>query len=311
MKVPATRRRTLNDLFLIGTPVEVTTSKGSVVVWMQKLDPFDHDRAVSKAKAARARAKATYNDHDSDEYMAVVDTVQQAQRDELVAQVTAPERAKLVESATSEFTLGEDSEWAKDGYLAGLWDEWNAGLSARYEDDPDDVDAKRVLGELTRFDADLEAAIKPQVEQLHGQYESIDDDTLRVKATESLVERQINEAWLEAFTAAEVWLSTRRPCPACERELAEQHRRIDAGEPPLGLDDYHRDLHDGFYFDNVEAVMRLERPVREYLEAIYLQLSVDPTEGKGSPESGASSSSSDSTEPADMAPLSGQTAPPA
>lgn len=306
------KQRRLTDLFIIGTPVRVVGRHDEeIVVWIQKLDPVDHDTAVRKAKAARARARATYQDHTSDEYLEVLDSAQTSTRESLIETIVAPEAEKLKESVTAELELGEDSEWAKDGYLAGLYDELSGGLLARYEEDPDDEEALRVLAELERHDKELTAALEPQLKALRETYEKADIEHIRDKALEAMIERKLQEAWVDEFTRAEVWLACRVACPECETEIAEAVRRVQADEPPQDPKNLHNEPHPKFYFEDRAEVDRLPPWVRNHLEAVYLQLSVDPIEGKDSPETGASSGSSDSSEVAETAASSGPAAVPA
>lgn len=287
------QQRRLSDLYVVGTPVKVTGRHGDTLVWMQKLDPVDHDACVRKAKAARAAARAIYKDESSEEYLEVVDTVETVTREALVEQIIAPEVERLKESIRSELMMGEDTEWAKDDYLAGLYDEWASTLSARYDDDPDDADALRVLAEFERFEKEFEEARKPQEAQFREMWAATPEQQLHEKAIESLIERRLQERWIEEFVRCELWLSTREPCKLCETEIAEALRRRDAGEPPEDPKNLHQDLHSTYYFKDRVEVDRLEPIIREHLETVYLQLSVDPIEGKDLPETGASSGSFD------------------
>lgn len=303
--------RTLNDLYVRGTPVLITSPADSVVIWMQKLDPVDHDRCVRKARAARARARATYQDHDSEEYLALVDAAWEAQREDLVQLIIAPEKSKLAQSIRAEMELSEDSEWAKDDYLAGLYQDWTNTLEQRYVEDPDDPEALRVLAELRRFQDEFDAALTPRAQELTEQFGSLPDDAVREKAIEAIVEQRLQEAWFEEFVRSEIWLASRQPCDLCHSELEEQVRRRDAGEPPIAEDNRHQTSHPKYYFADRDAVDRLHEKIREHLEATYLELSVDPIEGKGLPGNGASSGSSEESAPEGIAPSSGPVAAPA
>lgn len=290
------KQRRLGDLYVVGTPVKITGQHGDTLVWMQKLDPVDHDACVRKAKAGRAAARALYKDETSEEYLELIDTIDSVSREALIEQIIGPERDRLLESIRSEMMLGPDSDWAKDDYLSGLYDEWSSTLQARYEDDPDDVDALRVLGEFDRFEKEMEEVAKPQVEALVALWTDTPHERLREKAIESLIDRRLQERWLDEFVRAEVWLSTREPCSGCEAEIEEALRRRAAGEPPESQENLHQDPHPTYYFKDRTEVDRLEPIVRNHLETVYLQLSVDPTEGKDLPETGASSGSSDSSD---------------
>jgi hypothetical protein len=306
------KQRRLGDLYVMGTPVEVTGRLGDVTtVWVQKLDPVDHDTCVRKAKAARARARASYRDTDSEEYLDARDTVESIPRETLIETIISPEVDKIRESVRAELSMGEDSEWAKDDYLSGLYDEWGDALSARYEEDPDDPEALRVLAEFERFEAALKEALDPQVDELRTMWTAADESALQEKALEVLIERQLQERWLEEFVRSEVWLATREACEHCLSEIDEARRRIDAGEPPQDAKNLHQDPHPRYYFVDRVEVDRLPPHVRSYLEAVYMQVAVDATEGKDLPETGASSGSSDSSEAEETPASSGPAAVPA
>lgn len=299
-------RRTLHDLYVLGQTVAIAVPEEQrdkpeepefVVLWVQKLDPLDQDKVVRKAKAARARRRAVLADHEGDDYMALVDMVDNMSSDQRVEVITAEERAQLDASSRSEMELGEDSEWAKDGYLQGLLDEWADGLADRFVADGDDPDAKRVLAELNRFEEEVAAALKPQLQDLREMHGQLPPEELRTKTLEQVVDDEIQGAFINEYLATQCWLSARQACAHCLHE--------ENGVPaPLK----HQDRHSEYYFGTRDDIDRLDRVILGRLQQAYLELSVDPTEGKGSRAMRDSSESSEQPEPVETEPSSGQLA---
>lgn len=282
-------RRSLHDLYVIGETLDIPVPDEQrenpdvpemATVWIQKLNPLDHDLTVRKAKAARARRRAVLTDVEGDDYMAIVDhcdTLSTAQRVEVVL---AEEETELVASLRAEMQYGEDSEWAKDGYLDGLVDEWQGGLGDRFMLDPDDVDARRVLDELERFESVLAADLKPQLADLRELTAQMDPAELRAKALAELIDRECQLAFIEEFLTAQTWRSTRKPCKRCLED-----------DGPTS----HQSSHTDYFFGSFDEVRSLEPVVVGMLQAAYQRVSVDPIEGKGlraTPDSSESSASS-------------------
>lgn len=302
------KTRTLHDLYVIGETVtfpvpeeqrEKPDSPEWVTVYVQKLDPLDHDQAIRRAKAARARKRAVLSDLEGDEYLTLVDTVDMMSAGELIDVAVAKETQELRESGRSEKTLGEDSEWAKDGYLEGLISSWvDNDLEMRLADDPDDVDANQVLKEMARFEEELAQDLAAQLRDLREQYETMDPGELRAEALEQLIDRETQLAFVNEFVRCEVWLSTRLPCNA-------HCLHVEAGVPAPRA---HQQRHPDYYFAGRADVERLEAGVMNRLQDAYRRIAVDPTEGKGSRATGASSASSEPSAPEETEPSSGQLA---
>lgn len=296
--------RTLHDLYVLGETVLIPVPDfqredpdvpENIVVWVQKLDPLDQDVAVRKAKAARARRRAVMSDRDGDDFMAIVDYYDRLTPEQRIDVVVTEEDTNLQNSARAELQLGEDSEWAKDGYLQGLIDSWTDGLEARFVEDPDDPDAKHVLDELNRFEQELAADLVPQRNDLRDMNRQLAPEELREKVIDQLVDQECQAAFISEYVSCQTWLSTRQPCKLCA-ELKD-------GQPVS-----HQARHAARLFADREDVDRLEPAISGQLQTAYLRVSVDPTEGKGLR---AIRDSSESSEPSDLpetAPSSGQLA---
>lgn len=301
-------RRTLEDLRVVGRVAWFEDPEGGdpVVIWMQKLNPAEHEKALRRANAARARARLTFQDLDSVEYLSLVDGVEMQfpTLDAKIAALITEDRAKIETSIESELLLGEDSEWAKDGYIIGLRDEWeNVGRDLYIEDENDPV-ARRILDEFSRFNAAMDALIKPQLDDLRDQYKAMAasaPERFQERLLENVVAAAITSAWYEEFVRSEVWLACRLPCDECEAEA-----RLDAADEPV--EKPHRRNHKGMWFESRDAVDAVEDADRAALIDIYSEMTTPPSEGKGLPGNPASSNSSASSEPQETEPASSLTA---
>lgn len=267
---------------------------GRQLVWLQKLNPAEHESAVRKANAVRARTRAAFADHDSDEYLDLVDELDEILAGpEVLELLIAEERAKIQASVEAELELGVDtngepSEWGRDGYLQGLREAWIDHGRDLYVEDENDADARRILDEFKRFGDAVAAIVDPQLEDLREQFRALPPESLRERVQERFVKLRCEQAWITEFERAELWLGARKPCDACL-----------AGEP-------HSFVHDDFYFASGRAeVDQLTQEIRDRLLIEYHDLVTEVQEGKGSPGNPASSGSSESPEAPATAAISG------
>lgn len=261
------KRRRLADLYRKGR--EVTFDDGSgepVVVWLQKINPVDHETVLRKANAARARLLMYRNDRDSEEWQAAYnEALDFGTRDMLVEYLIQPELAKRERGVEAE--LAEEEEWSKDDFIQGLHDAWNDGdnaLKYRYAEDPEDPEAKRVFAELKKFADIVNTQLEGIAEQLRRDYEGVDEEELRQTFSNQFLEAKANSVWLTEYRRSQLFLATRYP---------EDHGR--------------------FYFESRDEIDSLEDEVFIPLVNAYESLIVDVTEGKGSQPTPASSPSSE------------------
>lgn len=298
-------KRTLHDLYVIGETVTIPVPEAQwdkpdtsewITVWVQKLDPLDHDKAVRRGKAARARQRAILADLEGEEYLAIVDMVDQMGVEEMINVAVAEDDLKLQQSARAEKMIDEDSEWAKDDYLSDLLAEWqDYGMAERYAEDPEDVDAVRVIAELNRFEAELAEDLVPLRRDLRDMEEQLPPDELREKVLAELIKQDIEMAFVAEYVENELFFSVRKPCRDC---LFETDGRPD----PLP----HQTVHADYYFES--EVRRVDRAVLGRVRDAYDRITMDPQEGKGLRATGSSSASSESPALQETEPSSGQLA---
>lgn len=266
----ATKTRRLEDLYILGREVKLDDGGGEpVVVWLQKLNPMDQEKALRRANAARAQVLMARRNRSCEEWQeAYSDMEDLGSREALIEYIIADDLAKARESAEAELAFSE--EWAKDDYLQGLQDAWNdpeKPLSDEYAMDPEHPEAKRVFLEMKRFEEQVQAKIQPELDRLTKDYAALEDEDLHDRATDRMMEMKAGLAWLKEYRTCEIWLATRDP---------ESHRQ--------------------YYFGGREMVDVLAGEVFERLSSEYQKLIVGAAEGKDSRSTPSSSPPSEPTE---------------
>lgn len=273
------KRRRLEDLYIVGRDFTLDDGQGEpITVWLQKLTPLDHDKAIRRAGAAKAKLLMARHDRNAEDWQETYSDVDDmGGRDSLVEYLIAEEVGKLTESAEKEMAFTD--EWAKDGYLIGLQDLWEdeeQGLKGRYAENPEDPEARRVFLELKRFADSVEEKVRPDIENLKRDYESLDMEEIRSRAVDRLLELKAGMGWLREYRACEVLYSTR-----------EQGN------------------HEIYYFQGRDAIDRLAPETYGALSIAYQEMVVDVSSGKDSPKSPNSSPSSEPPSEVEVLPLSG------
>ncbi len=258
--MPKTRR--LADLYVRGKEVVIDDGEGGVKVWLQKLNPVEHESAMRNANAQRARALAVKKNVEGAEYQAVMSQVYDLDVDSLIDYLVMPEIQKY-QVAREEENAAEE-EWSKDNYLQGLRDSWNDRLELAYAEDPENVDAKRVFEELQRFDAQVEKLTEGFEDNRRKDYASQAVESLQEKVATQFIEMQADMNWMKEFHRNELYYSVREP-----------------------------DHHKSRYFSSLEELDQLSQEVTIALQTEYRSLVVDVTEGKGSQATDDSSPSSE------------------
>lgn len=271
-------KRHLSDLYRIGKEVTLTDGRGEpVVIWLQKLNQNDAQIALKKANAAKARVMASLRDKESEEYASLASIADEYDRDSLIEFLVQAKLAKIEPAREAELAEGdeENNEWAKEGYLEGLRQSWDEGLSQKYAEDPEDPEAKRVFDELKRFAAQLERRLELEGESIRKDYEAKDESVLRKLVLDQLTETQCDMAWVSEFKKAEIWL--------CVRDPEDKSR----------------------YFESREEVDALYQETVARISEEYRNLSVEVIEGKDLPETPTSSLPSEQSEKEEISDSSG------
>lgn len=268
------KSRRLSDLFVVGREVTFDDGQGEPVkVWLQKISPLDHSTALRRANQARAKVVARQLDDTSEWEVSLTEAVEMTRAAKIDYLVMDEITGKI---PAWEAELADEEEWKKDGYLQGLKDSWEDGMSKRYADDPTDEEAAHVFNEMQRYTDLVQKQIEGERENRTRDFDTQDEEWLNHKVAEKLNQAKGDIAWLNEFRRSEIWLAVRDPRNHNER-----------------------------YFDSREELDLLSQPVLIRLLTEYSEISVDPTEGKGSPEPDNSSDSSDSPESPEPAPASG------
>lgn len=258
------KRRKLLDLYKRGTEIMLNDGEGDpVTVWLEKLNPLDHDAALRRANAERARILIIRNDHDSEEYLSAYnDAVDFGDRDALIDYLVSIELADKIMSIEAE--LAADEKWSTNNMLDGLRDAWADGLdelyhSAETEEDRDS-EAVRVFTALREFSTTVEVHVEKERVRLTRDYETVSDDELRTKVTDAFIETRANTRWLREYQRSLIFLAVRDP---------ENHKE--------------------YYFESRKDVDQLATEVLDPLIDAYDALVVEVIEGKDSPQATDSS----------------------
>lgn len=261
------KRRRLEDLYVRGRELSIDDgSNDPVVVWVQKMNPLEHEKAIRKAGAAKAKQLLAVRDHSSEEWQeAYVDVAEFTTREQLIDYIISDEIVQFQEAKEAELSYSE--EWQKDNYLGGLRDAWEDAdnpLSAVYARDPEDEEARRVFLELKRFADQVEEEVGPETERLRRDFENMSEEDLRDKALEKVIELRAGLAWLREYRTCEVLYGVRE---------VDDHRK--------------------YYFTHRDQVDALASQVFVQLSTAYNELMVAVAEGKDSAKTPSSSPSSE------------------
>lgn len=267
-----TKTRRLTDLYVVGNELKIDDGRHEPeTIWVQKLNPVEHETAMRRAAGARARVLT--GKHEEETEMAQ-DEAEQLGREVWVDYLVSDVLGKKV--AALEAELAAEEEWSKEDYLQGLKDVWEASMEKALEEDPEDASAIRVRDELSRFRDLLEERINGEREALTQDFESKDDEDLERRVVDRLLQTRADLAWLGEFRKCEVWLSVRE---------VDNHRKK--------------------YFEGRQEVDDLAHETVMQIMNFYQNLQVDPQEGKDSGATPTSSSSSESPDPEETVEASG------
>lgn len=271
------KRKRLEDLYKRGVRVVVEDGEEKVEVWVQKLNPVDHETVMRKANAARARLLMYRHDLDSEYYQSSWTSMSDMHRTDpadIVGYVAAKDLT--TKRAAVEAELGAEERWVEDDYLQGLTDAWEGGMKDVWIADNENVEAVKVFDELKRFDKEASEIVQVYLDEQTADVERLTDDELLDAATTQWLEKRAEDVWYEEYQLSALWKAVRLP---------EDHGK--------------------YYFDARYEVDNLEEPVRNQLMLAFSGLMVDPLEGKGSGGTPASSKSSEQSAAAGTALSSG------
>lgn len=271
------KTRHLSDLYLLGKEevLDDGTARGAITVWVQKLNTTESESARRKADAQRARVLSLRSQPDSDAYLAAIgDAYDSIDPERLVETILGPESYKRRQVRQSEVAF--EDEWSKEGYLQGLRDLWLGGMAEEYALDPEDPEALRVLHELTRFEAEVTKRLSADLADQHDELLALPVEELQQRVAEQNLQDEATRAWMREFRMCTVWHGV----------------RLNTEKRPR-------------YFDARAEVNDLQQEALTQLFDAIQNLTVDPLEGKDSPETLSSSPSSEQLGVEEMEELSG------
>lgn len=272
----AQAKRRLTDMYRVQSdPIVFDDGDGDpITVIVRKLNPVDHEGALRNANAARSRTATLKNNPEDEEYQSQWSQVLEYDRDDLTRFLL--EERRMNRSPILEAELAAEDEWSKEGYLEGLQNSWmEGGLKERYAENPEDVEAKRVLDELERFASKLDEIVQAEVDNFEDDLDRKDVEDLRKMVFDRLMVSAASLAWLHEYRRSEVFYST----------------RTEDGKER--------------YFKHRDEVSELPPEIFNRLSEVYQQVAVSVVEGKGLQATETSSLSSDQPESPEPEPDSG------
>lgn len=257
----------LSDLYVVGRDFEIVADtpdgKFEIPVYIQKLNPNEHDECMVAANAKRAVILSLKKMHDLEEkpreYMNIQNDLADIsfERTTLVdyMSLTAVLKYKMRRQAE----VAATDEWSEDNYYRGLVDAWNGGLEERLAANENDPEAKRVSAELDRFNDQVEELVAAERTRIVASYFSKSTDELIREATDRVIDDHSDAAWVNEFRANQIYY--------CTREAAN---------------------HDERYFQSMKEVRSCDPRITLQLTDFIDSLDVDNLEGKESQESTSS-----------------------
>lgn len=246
----APKKRRLSDLFQKGQLLQFDDGDGDVVeVYLKKLSPIELETVLRNANSARARYVTALRDPSSKEYNEVYAASVDSLTDQTLCIEFLVDNDLVGRMMSIESELADEPEWKDKGYLQGLYDAWNDGLSEK--DPEEDEEARRVKAELDRFQGLVEEAMETAREIQRKKYEMMPEEDLQKLALEKLLKARADSAWLNELRLSEVYVATRDP---------ENHKRM--------------------YFDTREDLAELPGEVLRKLLDTYREMTVEVVEGK-------------------------------
>lgn len=270
------KARRLTDLYVVGKEVTLNDGAGDPIkVWVQKLNPVDHEAAVRRSGALRSRVLSLHAGDENPMVEEIRSDAYDLGEDGLVEYLITEDLGKKRMAVEGEFAAEE--EWSKNDYLQGLRDAWVDTLAQRYAENSGDEEANSCLDELKRFAAAVNASVDSHAEAMRRDYSDKSLEQLIEQAVERMLQVRADMAWLSEYRKCEIWLSVR------------DHAN-----------------HNEKYFTSREEVDQLTQEVVLILATAYREITLDGTEGKDSEETPSSSQSSEQPAEGETAASSGQ-----
>lgn len=264
----------LEDLYVLGVDFEIDDGSGEPVrVWIQKPDPVQHDAIILAAASQQAVVMSSERTQDN-EWLGALAEVVMIDRQLLIDELVYLKEAERRPAAASRVAFDEERDWKvlKSGtdqttwtynYLEGLQTAWEESLKARFEQNPEDSEAKRVKGELDRFEAEVAEELMSEINPHRRDMENQSLEFLQDEVTRQRLKMHALMKWHREHTDQTLFYAVREP-----------------------------DDHSKMYFDSIDQTRRVAREVKNALMGRYNEITMDSVQGKGSPGAAGSSASS-------------------
>jgi len=201
------QRRRLTDLYARGEEVALD-DKGEIVVWVRKMTPADAEVAYLKSSAKRSSVLAmAKQETPSDLYEMMKGEVALLTKESMVIWLSTNELSD--QTALIESRVAGEEEWSEDRYLESLRERFlDDDFQAKLEENPEEDEVARVVGELTRFQDQVQEALNDFAHESEAALNMESEEDLRERVLENMLETQANAAWLAEFARCQVWRCT-------------------------------------------------------------------------------------------------------
>jgi len=246
-------RRRLTDLYKYGRSVTIEDPDGGedFVVWVQKMNPLQHETALNDANMVRAHLMSLRRLPLDDERLALYLTEVEDQVGNDPREFLALTKEASIRMAKEDEVAAED-EWAKDNYIQSLRDSWTEGMSDRYHVDNEDEEASRIWEELKRFNDQVQVKVDADMKHVRDEVSYLSDDEVTEKILHQVIEGHANSKWIREFRRLEIFYATR---------VSEEEKDV-------------------LYFESVKEVQELSGEVFNLLSDAYTSLNLQPVEVK-------------------------------
>jgi len=244
----------LTDLFEEGAVAPLKASDGSeVVVWLNKLSPFEAEQSAHEGRIARARIMLAITEVGTAESDLFRVASEAAPKDAIINALLAAKDNERTVKVIRE--LHSDKEWKEK--LETL--EWSSDqLTGKADDDPEVAVVRKVLDE---YQAEMTQRTDFLRNEMRGELDALPEDKLREMHLEAYSEQQGIAAFLREKTKSETFYSM-RVCEAARDDNGRwQHEGCD---------------HSQRWLDDRQEVDQLPESLLRQVRAAYDDLNMPP-----------------------------------
>jgi len=217
------------------------------------------EEIMAKARAKQARMRRAMLDPEGDEYVAMMEEIEQMSAQEVIDALVRFEESMLLRRAHQEIMFGTDENgeyrWGKDG--VDYTDLLNAVEQRREEilkhnqslgedeeslriNIDEDGEFKRLMAELDRFDQQVQEMFDRLMEEERQKHQGKTEETLKKELAKQMVDTKASLAFWQEYRTLQIFHSARYP-----------------------------DDHTKLYFDSPDDILDLPDHVKSSLYALY------------------------------------------